>query len=73
MVMKMKIVGTHDELLLLKLNCQKHGKCEFCIMQDFCEKHDSPLDLFLLEKIQPVIIQKGDGNIAEQSNKDNGG
>lgn len=34
----MKIIGSHDELLLLKLDCQKRAECGKCALQSFCTK-----------------------------------
>lgn len=41
----MKIIGTHDELMMLKLNClNKVRNCNDCIMQTFCKisKEENP-------------------------------
>lgn len=32
----MKIVGSHDEVMLLKLQCSKTARCEYCALQPFC-------------------------------------
>ena len=41
----MKIVGNHDEQLLLKTQCANHAKCEYCALKPFCsalsEKKDT--------------------------------
>lgn len=57
----MKIIGTHDELLLLKLKCQKRSNCEHCVMEDFCklEEGHSPLSLFSMPKIKTYVITEG--------------
>lgn len=33
----MRIVGSHDEQLMLKLQCANHARCEYCALQPFCE------------------------------------
>ena len=50
----MKIIGSHDELLLLKLTCQKRSSCEHCVMESFCRTEEShvPVALFCMEKIK---------------------
>lgn len=32
----MRIVGSHDEITMLKLQCSKTARCEFCALQPFC-------------------------------------
>lgn len=34
----MRIIGTHDETMMLKLQCTQHAKCKYCALQPFCEK-----------------------------------
>ena len=36
-VIAMKIVGSHDEIMALKLACQNRSQCEHCIMHVFCQ------------------------------------
>ena len=56
----MKIVGTHDELMALKLACQKRSNCEHCVMHVFCvlegiEKKNI-LDFLSIEKMKTMFI-----------------
>ena len=63
----MVIAGTHDEILYLKLQCQK-AKCETCILGYFCvnglKKYKilSSKELKILEdgKLESILISKGD-------------
>ena len=63
----MVIAGTHDEILYLKLQCQK-AKCETCVLGHFClrgmkkYKTLSPKELKTLEdgKLESILISKGD-------------
>ena len=59
-VKNMKIVGTHDELMALKLACQKRSNCEHCVMHVFCvlegiEKKNI-LDFLSIEKMETIFI-----------------
>ena len=59
-VMAMKIVGTYDELTLLKHVCAKRSNCDCCVMHVFCvmEGIDKKniLDLFSIEKFETIFI-----------------
>ena len=56
----MKIVGTHDELMMLKLTCQKHSDCNLCVLKPFCElsgvQEKGLLDVLTIEKIKTIAI-----------------
>lgn len=68
----MKIVGTHDEILYLKMTCQKMVSCERCVLNTFCHLEgvgSNPLGLFSMEKIQTVFIGK-DGENVKKSDKE---
>lgn len=60
----MKIVGTHDELTLFKLTCQKHGQCSTCALYPFCERDSdgntvpfqTPSAMLQLTKIKAMAI-----------------
>lgn len=64
----MKIIGTHDEITYIMLQCQKKG-CEGCVLKIFCEKerskmfmrlNPSKLEAIETEKFTPIFIAKGD-------------
>ena len=40
----MKIIGTHDELTLLRLKCDKNAHCNHCVMFDFCRSENTDID-----------------------------
>ena len=56
----MKIIGTHDELTVLKSACQKRSNCDYCVMHVFCvingiEKKNI-LDFLSIEKLETILI-----------------
>jgi hypothetical protein len=60
----MKIVGSHDELMLLKLQCER-SHCAVCVLRVFCKSPEVGSILKLLEyeeieKTQSIFIAKGD-------------
>lgn len=56
-VIAMKIVGSHDEIIALKLACQNRSQCEHCIMHVFCQiEGNNVLDLFSIEKFKTIYI-----------------
>lgn len=67
----MKIVGSHDELTLLKLQCER-SHCAVCVLRVFCKSPEIGNLLKLIEeegtgKIPSVFITKGDDKINEPS------
>lgn len=65
----MKLVGTHEEITYILMQCQKRQKCEGCVLEIFCRKGEkkmflrlTPSKLRALEtgKYTPIIISKGD-------------
>ena len=72
----MKIIGTHDELKLLRLKCDKNTHCNHCVMFDFCRSENtdidesvycSPVSLFEMEKIKTYVIGGGVNEKIQQS------
>lgn len=35
----MKVVGSHDEIMMLKLQCANYARCDYCALQPFCRLH----------------------------------
>jgi hypothetical protein len=68
----MRIIGSHDELLYLKIRCQQQAVCEYCVMEPFCrlnkEEDHAPVVLFSSEKIKSYVIT--DGGIYENKNNE---
>lgn len=64
----MKIIGTHDEITYIMLQCQKRFSCKDCILEQFCEpgmfKRFNPKQLDAIEtgKLESILITKGDNN-----------
>ena len=58
----MKIIGTHDELTLLRLKCDKNAHCNHCVMFDFCRSENTDIDesVYLVKtlynKMKKVIV-----------------
>ena len=72
----MKIIGTHDELTLLRLKCDKNAHCNHCVMFDFCRSENTDIDesvycspvlLFEMEKIKTYVIGGGVDEKIQQS------
>lgn len=59
-VIAMKIVGSHDEIMALKLACQNRSQCEHCIMHVFCViegiNKKNILDFLSIEKFKTIYI-----------------
>ena len=59
-VMAMKIVGTYDELTLLKHECAKRSVCDDCLMHVFCVikgiNKKNILDFLSIEKFETIFI-----------------
>ena len=67
----MKIIGTHDEITYIMLQCQKRPfGCEGCVLKVFCDKNrdiflrlnPKQLDAIETGKLEPILITKGDNN-----------
>lgn len=56
----MRIVGSHDEILFLKMECQKKSQCKYCVMETFCKiegtEIHNPLGLFTAVPFKSYII-----------------
>ena len=59
-VKNMKIVGTYDELTLLKHECAKRSVCDDCLMHVFCVvkgiNKKNILDFLSIEKFETIFI-----------------
>ena len=59
-VIAMKIIGSHDEIMLLKHECAKCSVCDDCIMNVFCVTEGinkkNILDFFSIEKFETIFI-----------------
>jgi hypothetical protein len=63
-----KVVGTHDEITYIMLQCQKRGTCEGCVLEIFCNKDRNifkrlnpfKLRAFETDQFEPKLIAKGD-------------
>ena len=59
-VIAMKIVGSHDEIMLLKHECAKRSVCDDCIMHVFCViegiNKKNILDFLSIEKFKTIYI-----------------
>jgi hypothetical protein len=64
----MKIIGTHDEITYIMLQCQKRTDtfCKGCVLNTFCEPgmfmrlNPSKLEAIETGKSIPILIAKGD-------------
>lgn len=65
----MKLVGTHEEITYILMQCQKRQKCEGCVLEIFCRKGEkkmflrlTPFQLKALEEggCTSILISKGD-------------
>ena len=59
-VIAMKIVGSHDEIMLLKYACAKRSDCDYCVMHVFCVMEGinkkNVLDILSVEKFETIFI-----------------